>query len=60
MTSPAYQPTYPLHSVAHLRKWLATAAPYEIEALLLEITSWPPEWREMLVAIIQAERSTSH
>lgn len=50
----------PLRSLVHLRKWLRTAAPHEIEELLLDITAWPPEWRATLVAIIQEERVTLH
>ncbi|WP_293406067.1 hypothetical protein [Phenylobacterium sp.] len=50
----------PLKSTAQLRKWLRTAAPYEIEQLLLEIAFWPPDGRQTLVAIIQEERATSH
>jgi len=50
----------PLKSLAQLRKWLRTAAPYEIEQLLLDIAYWPPDGRQTLVAIIQEERATSH
>ncbi|CAN7185696.1 hypothetical protein LJR164_000460 [Phenylobacterium sp. LjRoot164] len=50
----------PLNSIIQLRKWLRTAAPYEIEQLLLEIEFWPPDGRETLIAIIEEEGPTSH
>lgn len=50
----------PLQSIAQLRKWLRTAAPYEIEQLLVEVAFWPPDGRGTLIAIINSERPTSH